>query len=297
MTKPDAFVLIIGAMKCGTTSLFDVLSQHPAICPARDKEPGFFVADKDEKNLLEYLGLWDWNKKAGHKYSLESSVAYTQFPFIKGVPERIARTALGKYRFIYLMRDPCSRIESQVRHGLFAGWGKSLDAGVQQDAIEFSRYAMQMDQYLRFFPKQSLFPVVLEDFKHNPHRVLEEICEFLDIDRDYRFDNVAEPRNSGEFFETHPLIRWLSQSRLASFVVSKLLPFRFKNWLRKKIAAVGRKGAKKQELGRWRLTEDEKYDVFEQLLPDLKRLESEYGIDVHKYWHMPSERMNESSKQ
>jgi len=297
MSKPDSFVLIIGAMKCGTTSLFDVLSQHPEICSARDKEPGFFVVDKDETNLLEYLGLWGWDKKIGHKYALESSVAYTQYPFVKGVPERIAQTALGKYRFIYLMRDPCSRIESQVRHGLFAGWGKSLDAGIQKDAIDYSRYAMQMDEYLRFFPKESLFPIVLEDFKHEPHQVLKEICAFLEIDRQYHFDNVAEPRNSGAFFETHPLVRRLSQSPLASFVVSKLLPFRFKNWLRKKIATVGRKASKKHELGRWRLTEDEKYDVFEKLLPDLKRLESEYGIDIHKYWRIPSDRADKSSTQ
>ncbi len=294
---PDRFLFIIGAMKSGTTSLFDILSQHPAICPAKDKEPNFFVQDRDRKALGDYLNLWGWNTKAGHKYALESSVAYTKVPFVNGVPERMAQAALGEYRFIYLIRDPFSRIESQVRHSLFAGWGKSLDAGMQQDVIEFSRYAIQMDEYLRFFPKQSLFPVVLEDFKHNPHRVLEEICAFLEIDRHYHFDNVAEPRNSGEFFETHPLIRKLSQNRLVSFVVGKLLPFRFKKWLRKKIAAAGRKTPNKQELGRWRLTENEKYDVFEQLSPDLKRLESEYGIDIHKYWYIPSERAERNSIQ
>lgn len=30
----DAYALIIGAMKCGTSSLYDYLQGHPEICPA-----------------------------------------------------------------------------------------------------------------------------------------------------------------------------------------------------------------------------------------------------------------------
>ncbi len=50
---------------------------------------------------------------------------------------------LGQYRFIYMLRNPLTRIESQLRHGLFAGWGKSLDAGIPDDAVYYSSYAMQ----------------------------------------------------------------------------------------------------------------------------------------------------------
>ena len=37
--KPDHFAFIIGAMKSGTTSLFEILSQHPQVCPSKIKEP------------------------------------------------------------------------------------------------------------------------------------------------------------------------------------------------------------------------------------------------------------------
>ena len=40
------FGLIIGAMKCGTTSLFHYLAEHPQVSPSSDKEPFFFCDDR-----------------------------------------------------------------------------------------------------------------------------------------------------------------------------------------------------------------------------------------------------------
>lgn len=286
VNKPNSFLFIIGAMKCGTTSLFDILGQHPEISPSKIKEPGYFASDRPGESLSEYLGLWNWDSTI-HKYALESSVSYTQFPFIKGVPERISRTRLGEYRFIYVMRNPIARIESQVRHGLFAGWGKSLDEGISNDLIEFSRYAMQMDEYQKYFSRSLILPIMLEEFKDNPDLVLERICEFLGIAKNYSFSDVAEPRNSGEFFDSPPLVRLLSQSRLGTMVVRKLLPYRLKNWLRKKLSRVGNTNTNQPDIGRWKLKDEEKEAIIKQLLPDLKRLEYEYVVDIHNYWQIP----------
>jgi hypothetical protein len=44
-TGPGRFGLIIGAAKCGTTSLFSYLQSHPQICGSRVKEPKFIVHD------------------------------------------------------------------------------------------------------------------------------------------------------------------------------------------------------------------------------------------------------------
>ncbi|MDT8453265.1 MAG: sulfotransferase [Gammaproteobacteria bacterium] len=96
--NPEHFVVIIGAMKSGTTSLFDILGQHPQICAAKEKEPNFFVTDSDSKKVDGYLGLWAWDK-VKYKYALESSVAYTKFPFVNDVRERIMRTKLGENKF------------------------------------------------------------------------------------------------------------------------------------------------------------------------------------------------------
>ena len=201
LRSPNGMLFVIGAMKSGTTSLFEILGQHPSICRSSIKEPNFFCEDRDEAELDSYTSLWNWEGGA-YSYAMEASVAYSKAPNIPGVPERIYRFGASNNKFIYILRHPLSRIESQVRHGMFAGWGKSLDAGVPNDAINYSRYAMQIDEYLKFFPRENILILTLEEFKSDPHFVLKRICDFLCIDPDYDFSAVREIRNSGSFFNS-----------------------------------------------------------------------------------------------
>lgn len=291
MNKPDQFVLIIGAMKSGTTSLFEILSQHPQICESKVKEPDYFIADKDDASHTEYLNLWDWDKST-HSIALESSVAYTKAPFITGVPKRISNSKLGNFRFIYILREPLSRIESQARHGLFAGWGKSLDLGVSDDLVEFSRYATQIDNYLEYFPKESILLVVLEEFKENPNAVLTRICEFLEVDKTYNFSDVDEVRNPGDFFNARPIVSKITQGGFSQFVIQKLLPAKIKKWLRNLLTKNSKKNVENPSLGRWKLTDKEREETICLLESDLNRLQSQYDIDVKKIWNIPDDIFN-----
>ncbi len=289
--KPDRFAFIIGAMKSGTTSLFEILSQHPQICPAQTKEPDYFTKESDEISRENYLSLWDWQGGV-HSVALESSVAYTKAPFITGVPERIHQSNLGQYRFIYMLRNPLTRIESQVRHGLFAGWGKSLDAGIPADAVNFSSYALQLDQYLKCFAIDSIMLVILEEFKHNPDVMLSRVCQFLEIKNDFTFKNVNTARNSGEFFNASASVSRITQSNFGQFISGKILPEKIKNLLRNAIAYLNNGGGKTSSLGRWQLTPEERNVVLKRLADDLKRLESAYGIDIQKHWHIKSDMLD-----
>jgi hypothetical protein len=283
--KPDSFIYIIGAMKSGTTSLFEILSQHPQVCTSQTKEPDYFTEDRCEKQLDAYLSLWDWQKSL-HTIALESSVAYTKAPFIANVPKRILNAELGKYRFIYMLRNPLTRIESQVRHGLFAGWGKSLDSGIPEDAINFSSYAMQLDKYLEFFPIDNIMLVTLEEFKLEPNAVLSRICQFLEIDNSFKFNDVEKTRNSGDFFNTSASVSRLTQSRFGQFIAHKLLSVNIKSWLRELASHLNKEKEKTSSLGRWQFTAEEKLLVLNRLSEDLKRLESNFGIDIQKYWQI-----------
>jgi hypothetical protein len=54
--------LIIGAMKCGTTSLYSYLSEHPEVLMSSVKEPNFFL-EREELSLDEYKKLFDGTAK------------------------------------------------------------------------------------------------------------------------------------------------------------------------------------------------------------------------------------------
>ena len=71
---PDVFV--IGAAKCGTTSLHHYLNQHPDISMSRVKEPGVFSTPHWLPGFESYDGLFDC--EAPHRG--ESSTSYSRYP-------------------------------------------------------------------------------------------------------------------------------------------------------------------------------------------------------------------------
>ena len=76
----DAYAIIIGAMKCGTSSLYTYLEGHPEICPAVGKEPEFFSENQAITLQVDnYSDLWSFNESV-HKYALEASTGYTKYP-------------------------------------------------------------------------------------------------------------------------------------------------------------------------------------------------------------------------
>ena len=86
------YVLIIGSMKCGTSSLYTSLVRHPEICPCTKKEPEFFTFDT--KHDFPYEQLWEFDSQR-HRYVIEASTGYTKFPMRTSVPQRIKSYGLS----------------------------------------------------------------------------------------------------------------------------------------------------------------------------------------------------------
>ncbi len=289
-SDPKNFVFIIGAMKSGTTSLFDILSQHPEICPCNVKEPDYFVKNPEQETRKNYLDLYDWNPGV-HSIALEASVAYTKEPYIRGVPERIKVAGLGEYRFIYMLRNPLDRIESHIRHGIFSGWGESLDKGVPKDALHYSSYAMQLEKFLDFFPREHIMLFTLEEFKENPNVVLNRTCRFLKIDPNFKFKDVHSVRNSGNFFSTSRSVASITQSNISQFIARKILPGKLKVLLRNTITKLFSSNGK-AESEEWRLTPADADYILKFLENDLIELEINYKIDIQKYWNIDTDKFN-----
>lgn len=208
MTRPiDRFVLIIGAMKSGTTFLDAHLRQHPQIAGnAASKEPNFFAFDSEyQRGLNYYLDQWDFDHRR-HVYALESSTTYTQYPVYPDVPERI-RAMDPDVRLIYILRHPVDRIESQLAHAVAYAWlsidresGRIL-AGQRRaqyrNALNYSRYAMQLDRYSEILPRT---PILLLDFdrlRSQTEHVLKTVLNFLELeDFEFRILGRENPRKA-----------------------------------------------------------------------------------------------------
>jgi hypothetical protein len=289
-SKPSRFALIIGAMKCGTTTLFDLLSQHPQVAPCREKEPDFFTKAQPSRSRAEYLGLWSWTNEQ-HSVAIEASVSYTKLPYHKGVAARIEAAALGDVRFIYLMRHPIQRIESHLRHGLYAGWGTPLEQGMSHDLLAFTRYATQLDEYRGRFGRDSLLPLFLDDLEREPDAVLARVCRFLDIDHDHVFDDPARRSNTGDLYTAAPWVGALGRNPLARGVIRRVIPQSFKATVRSAIARLRPPAGDAPSTtlkGRYKLNAEEQAEVWRQLEGEFSRLEQEYGLAIPAAWRAPA---------
>lgn len=174
--------LIIGAMKAGTTSLFDRLATHPDIGMASNKEPDFFIA---EKNLGRGLD-WYCSLFAGTEHALargEASTSYSKCTEFAGVPQRI-HALLPEVQLVYLLRDPIDRIRSMYQHNVLQGRERRpIDEAVLTDGMYVggSSYALQMEQYLAVFPAERLHVLTVEDLRASPEAALRELCAHLGV--------------------------------------------------------------------------------------------------------------------
>ena len=100
-------LLIIGAQKCGTTTLYDLLKKVPGFCPSVNKETGFF-----SKNVLYEQGE-DWYLR-NFAHFRESDITYEATPayiYNKNAPQRIY-SFNRNVKFIVVLREPSARCYS-----------------------------------------------------------------------------------------------------------------------------------------------------------------------------------------
>jgi hypothetical protein len=284
---PTRFILIIGAMKSGTTSLFQHLSRHRAICPSRVKEVKFFSSpDCWEFGTDWYAACFDYDPRV-HQYAMEASTDYTKRPYCDGVVPRLQQLEGVDYRFIYIMRNPLRRIESHVRHldrtkreigrDVLTDQEISLDAGISDVWIDLSRYAYQLQPYVDAFGLERVHLTTLEQLRSDPGRVMSDIFAFLGLEPCEV--NASEAMNQA-FDGRAPVAAWTAASRIGwlNDAYMRMVP----RAVRAKIR--GLVSVRSSGFGRYTLTKEEERSIMGRLRDDLRALSRNYGVDVERLW-------------
>ncbi len=217
--RPD--FLLVGAMKCGTSTLHDHLEMHPGIFMASPKEPQFFSRDEIfGRGLAWYEALFS---DAGDRLCGESSTCYSRWPFHGDVVGRIAE-ALPDARFIYQMRNPIDRAYSHYRHAM----QERIAASAQElpdfetmlaedpEVLGASRYLEQIEQFLARFPRERFHFLLLEDLQTGPTAALASLQQFLELPvHDLALPGEAASNQFGDKLAKRDMHRWLGQLRRA----------------------------------------------------------------------------------
>jgi glycosyltransferase involved in cell wall biosynthesis len=180
MRLPD--FIVIGAMKCATSTLHEQLVRQDDFIMSVPKEPNFFSDDDVWSRGLDWYGRLFAAAPDGVLCG-ESSTHYTKRPTR---PDTVARMqdVLGDHvRFIYVMRHPVERLVSQFVHEWSMGRiNVPLDEAIERhpELVDYGRYAMQLQPYVEAFGSERILPVFFERLTHAPQETLDDVMAFLD---------------------------------------------------------------------------------------------------------------------
>ncbi len=219
--------LVIGAMKCATTTLHEQLARQPGIFMTREKEPNFFSDDAlFAQGIAWYSSLFQGARP--DDLLGESSTHYTKLPTHPAAVSRIA-AALPRVKLIYVMRHPIERLISHYRHECTVGRidsGTTFEEAIAQvpELIDYGRYAYQLTPYLETFGSGRILPVFLKRLVDDPQAEFERIGRFLAYAGTPRWDHRLGRRNAGELRLRHsPLRQALVNSRLLTPLRHRLI--------------------------------------------------------------------------
>ncbi len=177
--------MIIGAAKCGTTSLANGLSDHPEVCFSEEKEPEFFSAHTDwAKKLNGYHALY--KPYNGQKLG-EGSTNYTMHPEFPNTHKRLHEYN-PNLKLIYIMRDPIKRMESHFAHNYVRG---RIEKPMEEEVlgnpsfITRSSYHMQISPYIEQFGRENVLLIVFEEYVRNPKEAFIQMATFIGLDTNY----------------------------------------------------------------------------------------------------------------
>lgn len=230
--------MIVGAAKCGTSSLWAYLSEHPEVFFPECKEPNYFAlagaslpepgprSPEAMQELLYSDTITDFGEYAalfqganGAKAVGEASVRY----LYSGVAAERIQAALPDIRLIVMLRDPVQRLYSHYwmnrRYGLEplslmdaveaedrrkkAGWGYDWHY------VSVGRYAEQLSRYLERFPREQIGVFLFEDFAKESVGIVQEVCRFLGVDGSF-IPDVSSRKNAAVRPRNLALEAWLN---------------------------------------------------------------------------------------
>jgi hypothetical protein len=207
--------LCVGAEKAGTTPLCRIICRHPQIFLPKQKELHYFSRSCAWESLTRYEG-YGFKSYRGQRAVGEATPEYMRIP---EVPERIFRALGPDVRLIFCLREPVRRAFSQyllrcrlleesesfetaiglearrIAESPYLGWRRAYVGG--------SRYAEQIERFLRYFPRENMFFMVLEtDFLQHRADAIGRLLQFLGVDR-LETLNLTPPKTSNDAPKFH----------------------------------------------------------------------------------------------
>lgn len=193
--RPLPDFLVIGAQKAGTTSLYDVLTGHPDVLPARTKEVQFFSLDYDRGESWYRAHFPSVAARQRRRITGEATPYYLFHPL---APQR-TQALLPRAKLVVLLRDPVVRAHSHFVHSRRLGFEPltsfrdALDAEAERLAggsdfwhqhasyVSRGRYALQLRAWLEVYSREQVLVLRSEDFFADTAGTASSVARWLGL--------------------------------------------------------------------------------------------------------------------
>lgn len=198
--------LIIGGMKCGTSSLFRYLEAHPRVAASRPKEVHYFD-DNPDRALNWYRSHFPSRFSKRGRAAVRCGEASPYYLFCEKAPGRV-KAVLPDARLVVILRDPVARAYSHYHHVRGNGHDdRSFEQAVEAEIahiesdgayplhpthspdhaarrLQYLARGIYVDQLTRWFDRFDSSRVLIlrsETMFADPRAVYNETLVFLDL--------------------------------------------------------------------------------------------------------------------
>jgi len=206
----------VGAGRCGTTSIYRYLCEHPEVYMSPVKEINYFGFRDKETNpygitFSEYSNFFMGAEN--EKIIGEISPAYLTLP----TSSNQMKAYIPNVKIAITLRDPISRMISQYKHHISKHKINNINNYIQSGVKAYnektassyrfnwfhpvknltqSLYFDGVKRILDNFPSQNIVIVKFDDLKNDSNAVMKHLCDFLEID--YRDTAVSKSNASSK---------------------------------------------------------------------------------------------------
>lgn len=286
--------LCIGAAKSGTTTLYEILKQHPDVFLSSFKEPHFFDDDERFKKGMQWYQRTYFSNTKKEKLVGEFTPTYLSSPCSA---KRIKSSLGDEVKLIILLRNPVDRAYSHYLHtkrdqyeelmflnalekegerlGLAESNGDFLSK-LRYSYIEQGRYFNHINSYLQQFERSQIHVVIFEEFVKNPTEEIEKVLWFLGLENQSL--NVKIQSNQASKPRLVALKNIMREGSTIAKVAKNLVPFNSaRQKIRNYLHALNNKSIKKDLLAK----EDRAACYQNYFLKEVQELEDLLSINLN----------------
>jgi hypothetical protein len=231
---------VIGAQKCGTTSLHEYLRCHPSIYLPEGKETKFFVDEERYKKGFSYYLDTHFSSCNGAQAVGEVDPDYIYFE--TGLSRMAEHLDLRRLKFIAVLRDPVKRAFSHYLMTLRRGVEPlSFEEAIDQEETRIAAgyrermhysyvgrgfYYRQIRRFLEYAePSQFLF-LRAEELRHDPQDCLRRVYRHLGVDETLEPANVREEYHSARVPRSLAWLHWVQRESAAKKLIRRAIPWK-----------------------------------------------------------------------